>query len=150
VPWFILEFGGYKGFGKYYKVGFSLLNMRPRNKALLTFTILIFMISGMYLFTDWFSKTTGYVLGEDEKLRLAQCLTGEESVLYVSSSCLACKKQTELFGETALKFLEIEVCDEIEKCPELRGVPSWHIRGEFYYGVQELNELIEISGCVVD
>ena len=46
--------------------------MRQYTKTMLTFFVLVILLTGMYVFTDWFSKTTGYVLGEDEKTKLAQ------------------------------------------------------------------------------
>jgi hypothetical protein len=34
--------------------------MNKRNNVILTFIALIILISGLYIFTDWFSKTTGF------------------------------------------------------------------------------------------
>ena len=81
--------------------------MHSRTRAIISFIILVILLFGLYSFTDWFSKTTGYLLGEDEKVKLAQCLAGKGSVLYMSSTCPECKSQLILFGETASKYLEI-------------------------------------------
>ncbi|MDP4039206.1 MAG: hypothetical protein Q8P57_01340 [Candidatus Pacearchaeota archaeon] len=123
--------------------------MNQITKTAVTFGILILLLFGLYLFANWFSKTTGYVLGEDEKINLAQCLAGKKSVFYISSTCPSCDLEKELFGETALKFLEIKECRAIEECPE-GGVPAWEINGEIYYGFKKLSELIQISKCNVE
>ena len=123
--------------------------MKPIVKASISFAFLVILIAGLYLFADWFSKFTGYALGEDEKIKLSQCLAGKGAVLYVSSTCFACDKQIELFGEEAIKFLKIESCNNVEDCPELKGVPSWKINGDFYYGKKNFKELQDISKCVI-
>jgi hypothetical protein len=48
--------------------------MQAQTKVFLTFGILVLLIGGLYLFSDWFSKVTGYQLGEDQKIRFIQCL----------------------------------------------------------------------------
>jgi len=121
--------------------------MRAYTKAMVSFGILVILIIGLYSFTDWFSKTTGYVLGEDEKVRLAQCLQNQNAVLYVASPCPACDEQLALFGAGASELLYVQTCTSVSVCP--RGAPSWNIKGEAYYGVQSLEHLIEISGCAV-
>ncbi|MCH7568121.1 MAG: hypothetical protein IIA87_01750 [Nanoarchaeota archaeon] len=124
--------------------------MKPRTRVFVTFSILVMIIVGLYFFTDWFSKVTGYVLGEDEKIKLAQCLDGKNAVLYISSTCPDCDKQRELFGEEAFKFISYFECKSIEECPDLKGVPAWKINGEFYYGKKSLGSLQKISGCGVE
>ena len=124
--------------------------MEARTKAMISFAVLVVLLFGLYGFTDWFSKTTGYVFGEDEKVILAQCLDGKKTVFYVSETCPKCDEQLEYFGNTASDFLRVFECDDAETCPAEGGVPAWKINGEFYYGIRELNDLIEISGCDVE
>lgn len=124
--------------------------MEPRTKVFITFFVLVILITGIYLFTDWFSKTTGYVFGEDEKAKLAQCLSGKNSILYISETCFSCDRQLEEFGDTAAVFLRIVTCQNAETCAAEGGVPAWKINEQFYYGIQELNYLVEISGCEVE
>lgn len=107
-------------------------------------------MGSLYVFTGWFSSYTGYVFGEDEKVKLAQCLTGNEAVFYTSSTCPSCVERLELFGDTATKFLTVVKCDSVDSCEAEGGVPAWKINGKFYYDVRELLELSEISGCQVD
>ncbi|MEK6846876.1 MAG: hypothetical protein AABY16_01780 [Nanoarchaeota archaeon] len=123
--------------------------MEQIGKTMLTFGVLVFIIFGLYFFSDWFSKTTGYVLGEDEKLRLAQCLTSKDAVFYRSDTCPACDEQLELFGQDAIRFLNVFTCASVNECPE-GGVPAWKINGQIYYGIDQFNELISVSECDLD
>jgi len=104
------------------------------------------MIVGLYLFTDWFSKTTGYVLGEDEKIKLAQCLNDKNSVFYYEENCINCYKQIEDFGE-AISYISMFDCTNTDVCSNLRVLPAWEIDGSLHYGRLGLDELIELSGC---
>ena len=83
--------------------------MKQFTKVMVTFGFLALLIFGLYTFSDWFSRTTGYVLGEDEKIKLAQCLEGENTKFYVSDTCPSCDVQKEKFGETAMKFIDVVV-----------------------------------------
>ena len=123
--------------------------MKQFTKVVVTFGFLILLIFGLFTFSNWFSRTTGYVLGEDEKVKLAQCLEGEDTKFYVSNTCPSCETQKEIFGETAMRFIEVVVCGNVEDCP-IGGVPAWEIDGSIYYGFKDLSELIEISGCLVE
>ncbi len=123
--------------------------MEQFTRTILTFGILVFIISGLYFFSDWFSKTTGYVLGEDEKLRLAQCLSIKESIFYRSATCPDCDAQLDLFGDDAVKFMNVVNCISTEECPE-GGVPAWEINGRIYYGIRQFDELVSVSGCAVN
>ena len=106
------------------------------------------MLFGLYFFSDWFSKTTGYALGEDQKVNLATCLKNKDSVFYTSLTCPNCDKQLALFGDDASKILNVVVCTSIDECPN-GGVPAWKIGAQTSYGVKQLDELISISGCEV-
>ena len=88
-------------------------------------------------------------LGEDEKLKLAQCLTINNAVFYRSATCPECDEQLDLFGNDAVKFLIVTNCASIEDCPD-GGVPAWKIGTQTYYGVKKFDELISLSGCAVD
>lgn len=122
--------------------------MEQYRKTMLTFGVLIIVLFGLYYFSDWFSKTTGYVLGEDEKEKLASCLKEKNAVLYTSRTCPDCEEQLELFGN-AKDNVEVIVCENAQDCPE-GGVPSWQIGKQVVYGVKQLDELIKISGCEVN
>jgi hypothetical protein len=120
--------------------------MDSARRTMITLGFLILLVFGLYYFSDWFSKTTGYVLGEDEKVTLAQCLSSNAAVFYRSTTCPACEEQLALFGETASAFLTIETCT-VATCPA-GGVPAWKISGQIFYGVLTLQELVDLSSCV--
>lgn len=124
--------------------------MHPYYRTMITFFVLIGLIASLYFFSNWFSRNTGYVLGEDQKIALAQCLSNNNVILYVSSTCFSCENQLDVFGTEASKHLTIVQCDTIEDCPDVPGVPSWKVNGEYYTGKQNLNTLQEISGCIVE
>ncbi len=117
-------------------------------KTVLTFAVLIAVLFGLYFFSDWFSKTTGYVFGESEKMDLAICLKNKDVVFYSSSTCPDCDRQLELLGKDASKLLNIVICSNADECPA-GGVPAWEIGGQTHYGYKELSELVGISGCDV-
>ena len=123
-------------------------DMEQQTRTIVTFLVLIFVIFGLYFFSDWFSKTTGYVLGEDEKLKLAQCL-GERATFYRSDTCPDCDEQLETFGKDASRFLKIVSCSNVDECPE-GGVPAWKIGNQVHYGVKNLDELTTLSQCSID
>lgn len=122
--------------------------MRQFTKTAITFGVLVILIFGLYMFANWFSKTTGYVLGEDEKIKLAQCLKSKGDIFYSSSTCPLCDKQIELFGSEASSFLEVVNCVDALQCPD-RGIPAWKLNGQIAYGMKNFKELSEMSGCAI-
>jgi hypothetical protein len=123
--------------------------MNQYARTMITLGVLVFVIFGLYYFTGWFSRTTGYVLGEDEKFNLAICLKGKGTIFYVSNTCPDCDKQLNLFGKDASRMLNVFVCKNADECPQ-GGVPAWKIGKQVHYGVKQLDELINISECDVD
>jgi len=116
----------------------------------MTFAILVVLLFGLYFFSDWFSKTVGYVAGEEQKIRLMQCLNEKQVVLYVVDDCYYCDRQRGLIGETAMGYFDALLnCDSGESvaCENLASFPAWKINGEIRYGVLEISELSEISRC---
>lgn len=122
--------------------------MNQYTKTMITFGILVVVLFGLYYFTGWFSRTTGYVLGDNEKLNLATCLENKGAIFYTSSACPDCEEQLEMFGNDATKILNTFVCSNADECPD-GGVPAWNIGKSTYYGIKSLSELIRISGCDV-
>ena len=102
---------------------------------------------GLYFFSDWFSKTTGYVIGdEEEETSLAKCLSEKGTILYGAKKCPNCEKQRDFFGK-GFRFLNYKECNGNNECSELRGLPAWMINGKFHYGLKSLEDLKLISGC---
>ncbi len=130
--------------------------MNTQQKTLLSFVILIVVIFGLYFFTDWFSKVTGYLGGSDERSRLAKCLDEKGAQFYGGVYCADCEKQMGLFG-SAVKFLNYVECETNQKgevtdeeCMNLREIPAWYINKTIVYGYKNFTELEEISGCAIN
>lgn len=122
--------------------------MENRSKVILTFVVLVSLIAALYLFTDWFSKTTGLAVGEDPDNALAKCMTEKGVKFYGAKSCPNCEKQKSLFGTSAFQFVNyVECLDNPALCINLKGVPAWYINGSIYYGVKTPDELRVLSKC---
>jgi len=125
------------------------LLMDKRTVTFATFAGLVLLVAGLYFFTDWFSKATGYALGEDQKVSFANCLKDKKTSLYLSPNCLDCDKQREVLGEQAYEVIDKVVCDEKRLCGGLKSVPAWNIEGKFYYGLKKYKEIDELSSCEI-
>ena len=101
--------------------------MERRLKLYLTLGFIIVLVSGLYTFTNWFSIVTGYLTGEDEKTKLAQCLDGKDVQFFGSDFCADCEKQKEVFKGAFRHIEEIECGKEKELCPNIRSIPAWFI-----------------------
>jgi hypothetical protein len=124
--------------------------MDKRLKLFFTFTFVVFLISGLYVFTNWFSIITGYFVGEDEKTKLAQCLDGKETEFYGAEYCAECEKQKDLFG-TSFKAINYINCGKAgELCPNIKSVPAWYVNKTIHYGYKNITKLQELSGCAPD
>lgn len=130
--------------------------METQYKVLMSFAILVVLIFGLYFFTDWFSKVTGYIGGEDERTKLAQCLDEKRAEFYGGKYCADCEKQLMLFGSSVgfLHYIECETNTRGEvvdsRCDNLREIPAWYIDGEIHYGFMDLAELKEVSNCDIE
>lgn len=122
--------------------------MEAREKVITTFFILVFLIAAFYLFSNWFSKTTGYGIGEDPDNYLARCLTENGAKLYTSESCPDCKRQESLLGTTTYRFIyKMDCSKDPSVCSNLKTIPAWYINNTFHYGIKTTAELKELSGC---
>ena len=120
--------------------------MNRQRLVLILVIIAVVLISGLYLFSEWFSKTTGYFLGEDEKTKFIMCLNERKTVLYTADNCIECYRQEQLLGEKSTLQLDVFNCQE-DECKNLRSLPAWEIDGNIYYGKRNFNDLEQISGC---
>lgn len=123
--------------------------MERRVRLYATFIILILLVGGLYSFTNWFSRITGYFTGEDEKTKMALCLREQQAEFYGNEYCADCEKQIKLFGRSFEKLSYVDCGSEVELCPGIDEVPAWHINKTIYYGYKNFSELKEISGCVI-
>lgn len=122
--------------------------MESRTKVIFTFLTLIFLIGGLYFFADWFSKATGYNIENNPDVALTKCLTKKGVKLYGANDCPLCLKQEQLFGNTAIQFLDYTDCSKKpEECTHLAKVPAWYINGTLSYGVKTISDLKKLSVC---
>lgn len=84
----------------------------------------------------------------------AKCLTKKGAKFYGAFWCGWCKRQKQLFGETAKYLPYIECSDpktrqlnDICKKAGIRGFPTWEFNGKKSSGFKTLEELAELSGC---
>jgi glutaredoxin len=89
------------------------------------------------------------------ELALAQHLKESGAVMYGAWWCPHCHEQKELFGAEAAQALAYVECAEdgvnpqTKLCrskPEIKGFPTWEVKGQFYSGSQALDRLAELSG----
>lgn len=122
--------------------------MEPRMRVFVTLCAVIVLIVGLYVFTDWFSKVTGYQLGEDQKMVFAGCLN-EKGTFYFTQECAGCEKQAKLFGANSYAVLNKIECGD-DRCGGLASLPAWELNGKAYYGFKGFKELSELSGCALN
>ncbi|WP_449416523.1 glutaredoxin family protein [Phormidium nigroviride] len=91
--------------------------------------------------------------GPDE-MALAAHLQSLKVKMYGAYWCPYCHAQEELFGKEAFAMIEYIECDPKGKnaqpnlCRDanITGYPTWEINGQFYRGMQFLDELANASG----
>ncbi len=121
--------------------------MEKRTVVMITFLVLILLVGGLYIFTDWFSKVTGYFTGEAEREKVAQCLAQKGAEYYGSDFCPDCEKQKKEFGNS-FKLVSYVDCGENKvNCPNVREIPAWYMDKQIYYGYKTLDELKQLSNC---
>lgn len=123
--------------------------MNSRKKVILTLGVAVLIIAGLWFIANSITRYTGYSVIENSD-EFAKCLA-DNSVLYSREGCSHCANQKAMFGES-LKYLNIVECSEnLDLCisKNLDGVPAWEIKGQIYYGVQDLEMLSELTGCSI-
>jgi hypothetical protein len=123
--------------------------MEGSRKVIITFIVLILLIAGFYISTKWLSSTTGFAVGEDEKVVIARCLSGKNVSLYSSAFSADSYQQKKGFG-TAYRFLNVIDCDKSDHLCEnmtLEELPIWDINGQRLSGFMTFDELKNVSGC---
>ena len=89
-----------------------------------------------------------------QKINFAEFLSAKNIVMYSVYWCSHCYEQKQLFGEEAVKKLNVIECDKEGKdnqhdlCvkKDIEGFPTWEINGNLYSGQKDLNDLAIISG----
>lgn len=121
--------------------------MEKRSRLILTFILLISIVAVLYVFTDWFSKTTGYFIGEDPDIKLAKCLNKKGIILYGSESCPDCILQVNLFGAAFKNLNYIDCSKSPAECAALEKIPAWNFNNKIYYGIISIDRLKLLSEC---
>lgn len=88
------------------------------------------------------------------EIALAEHLSQIGAMEYGAYWCPHCHDQKQLFGAEAAAKLNYVECDpkgqnsQTDRCraAQIRGFPTWEIKGEQYSGVRQLQELATISG----
>jgi len=131
--------------------------MKPGLKVGITILILITLVFVFYYSSRAISNVTGksilgWIIKEDTGKydSFAQCLTKKGAKMYGSKSCNYCSKQKAMFADSFQYVDYVECAEQQELCQGLTGVPAWEIKGKLYYGVQELDELSELTGCSIN
>ncbi|MEM0982140.1 MAG: hypothetical protein AAGH78_17960 [Cyanobacteria bacterium P01_H01_bin.58] len=97
--------------------------------------------------------TTDTVSGAAE-IALATHLTQIEAKVYGAYWCPHCHDQADMFGAEAFALIDYVECDadgvnsQYELCrskQEIQSYPVWEIEGQFYAGVQSLEDLAALS-----
>lgn len=102
--------------------------------------VVIIIIIGIYL-----NKSSNPLAIDKD---LIQCIA-DNSLVYSSSTCGACKYQKDLFGDSYDLINEIDCLYETEKCQEaqIKATPTWIINNQEYPGAKTIEELKELTGC---
>ncbi|MEO0537158.1 MAG: hypothetical protein AAF215_25280 [Cyanobacteria bacterium P01_A01_bin.123] len=120
--------------------------------ALIRFTGAIALSSSFLVScsTSPLAETTGY------QAQLADHLTAQGSKMYGAFWCPHCAAQKERFGD-AVDHIPYVECDpsgenaqpDLCQAKSIQAYPTWEISGQFYLGVQSLEELAALSGFSV-
>lgn len=89
----------------------------------------------------------------NSEIALARHLAAIGAKNYGAYWCPHCHEQKELFGQQAFALIDYVECDPKGKNPrpqlckeaEIRGYPTWQIKGVLYPGVQSLQTLADLS-----
>jgi len=79
----------------------------------------------------------------------AQCLFEEEATMYGADWCPHCKEQKKIFGNSFQYVDYVECTRNRDACiaADIKGYPTWIIKGEVYSGIQQLDRLSSLTGC---
>jgi hypothetical protein len=124
--------------------------MEKGRKIIISVLAIVLLIGVFYFMTKYITITTGYAVNNDlTPEQLAKCLTEKGIKMYGSMYCPHCAEQKALFGDSfkLVNYVECTNPDNAAACAGLKGVPAWDIKGQIYYGKQELSKLRELGGC---
>ena len=79
---------------------------------------------------------------------IMKCIA-DNSELYVSTNCGHCASQKVVLGDYLELFTIINCLDNATICyeKEIKGVPTWIINNTKYEGIQQIDQLLNLTGC---
>lgn len=88
------------------------------------------------------------------KVALASHLKQVGAKFYGTYWCGYCNRQKQLFGQQAMSKINYVECDpqgknarpDLCQTANVKGFPTWEIKGKQYEGIQSLDELADFSG----
>lgn len=117
-----------------------------KNKKIYLILSSLAIILLVFLFYVLFFNNTDKPNQENYEDEFFKCLS-KISTLYVQKGCSHCTTQKNILGD-GIKYLNTVDCmQEIEKCSQIQGTPTWIINGEMFVGVQSIEKLKSISNC---
>ena len=125
------------------------IRLSDKIKVDVTLAIIIVIVVGLVIYFSFFNGPDG---NDNPSMKnLAECLSSK-SVVYVSTGCVACAAQKEIFGEDFEYLTSVDCMIEGEKCSDagITKVPTWFIDGKKYEGVQQIETLKSLTGCDED
>jgi len=128
--------------------------MDKRLKVLLIVVILLLVCLAFYLISYAITRSTGYTItgkaiySKQERVLIVKCMNTEGVELYCSTSSSNCLRQKEELGDEFNQINYVECAENPEECGDL-NLPAWKIDNRFYFGIQDLGKLSEMSGCKV-
>lgn len=109
-------------------------------KSWITFFVILAVVIIAYFIL------TGRTNSPTASASVAQCI-GNKSAVYVQLGCSACKAQEDMFGNN-YKYVNSTDCFYFpEKCQNITATPTWIINGKTYIGVQNIDNLKNLTGC---
>ncbi|MCK4588927.1 MAG: lamin tail domain-containing protein [Nanoarchaeota archaeon] len=135
------------------KKGKKIVKKKKRRKRFLNYLgifVILVVISMILIFFNNNSQNQEPVVKKIDYDDFAKCLKQEKATYYGNSQdCPLCRTQEEMFGESFQYLKYVDCAEDAHRCANEKAtqVPSWRIDWINYPGVQELNELSELSGC---
>ncbi len=132
-------------------------------KVIISIALLVVLTIGFYYASKAISNVTGKsILGwvidsflgkKDKNLDLfVKCLNEKEIVLYIEKGNSECEEQKEIFKNSIdnLNLVDCSFKSSLCLSKNIKELPAWEFsEKEIIYGKKSLEEISEISGCVI-
>jgi len=109
--------------------------------TLILFLVLLFVLGK--LLSNKYNPIESF---NEIEIKEIECVS-QNSKLFVKEGCSACESQKQILGDYLDEFNIIECSENIEKCLEIKRIPTWEINNKYYVGIKTLDELKELTDC---